>query len=313
MRKVLKLLFYGAIVVSFLYSGETTAQDCKTSLVLENVRYIGKSIGPGGQNIDQFSVSWGVRMPCGVSTGKANVKLKIKRLTQEETAFADNIDSFRATGNLINLTIPRGNLATDPKSWSVTIHHHSTASSTRGVRISGFGIPSLATATIGPIPGIVQECRSPKLLQAKASKNPGVLQSVWKPNSSPFLSLLQVQVTRPSGGADLRCAHGSITPTALIHNPANASAGEFLRVEWATVPPSCEQIISQSFVLEVLKQDGTKIGPRTTAFAPQILNVNSPLDSFTSPIKTYRVDLSFKTQIDPAHGGFVVLDLSGTF
>src|SRR5262245_55929450 len=107
--KVLKILFLVAILFCVFSCARVWAQDCRATILLESVKYQGQTIGPGGAKVDAFAISWGVRRSCG-SGGKAFVELKIKRLTKEETASANNVDSSRTSGNLINLTIPRGAL-----------------------------------------------------------------------------------------------------------------------------------------------------------------------------------------------------------
>ena len=311
--KAFKILF----VLVLVFSGAGIwAQDCKSYIVLESVQYQGQLPGPGGQKVDQFAVRWGVHRACG-SGGKANIVLKIKRLTQEETASANNIDSSRTSGNLINLTIPRGALQTDPKSWTVTITHTAVASSVRSVRISGQGPPNFSTATIGPIPGgpIAMNFHNPQVLQAsgkirKASVEPGV----WRQKSAIAPDLLQIQVQHPSGTSGA-CFNGSITPIGLVHTPSNlpVQANDTVKVDWKAIAPSCEKIVSITTKAEFTRQDGTKIPGTTVNLIGTAISRTFVLPGSQSPIASYFIDLSFKTQLDDVNRGPFTLTKAGNF
>ncbi len=299
------------VLLLIVHIGATAwAFDCKPTITLESVLYQGETVGAGGQKVDQFAVRWGATADCGCCTGRANVTLKIKRITREETASATNIDSSRTTGNLINLTIPREATDTDPRSWTVTIVHTSLANSTRSLRASGLGNPDLSTATIGQIPGgpIGRLDKAPTLLQAGgSSRNEGVVPGVWRPDRVlAHPELLQVQVTRPTNSPE-RCFHGSINVTGLT-----APSSNLVKIDWQAIPPSCEKVTSINLKAEFTRQDGTKQTP-ATAVSPSLTSFTFGLTSSSSPIASYFIDIIMKSQFDPINGTTVTITQAGNF
>ena len=314
--KTLKALFIFAVLICVLSGGRIWAQDCKTTIILESVKYQGETVGVGGQKVDQFAVSWGARRACGTG-GRAGVVLKIKRLTKEETASAFNIDSSRISGNLINLTIPRGALETDPKSWTVTITHTSTSSSVRSIRVSGQGNPDLSTATIGPIPGgpIGENLKKPSVLEVRGDlRNASVEPGVWRPKSATAPDLLPVQVPQHSGTSGT-CFPGSITVIGLVHTAGQVQPqiNETVKVDWKGIAPSCEKIVSYSVKSNFTLQDGTTKNTGPITFGGTLTTQTFFLPFSQSPIVSYFIDITFTTQLEDINRGPFTLTQSGNF
>jgi hypothetical protein len=310
--KALRNFFFFVILLCVLSGTNLWAVDCKTTVTLESVKYVGQTVGAGGQKVDQFAVSWGARRACN-NSGEAFVKLTIKRLSTTDSVSATHVDSSRPTGNLINLTIPRAALQTDPKSWTVEIKYTPVAKSVRSIRISGTGNPNLSTATVGPISGgpIGENLQAPSVLQAggkirKASVEPGV----WQSNLAIAPDLLPVQL---HSGSSATCFQGSLNATGLTYTPAQSAQAESVKVDWNGVPPSCEKIIDYVLRREFVRQDGTKVIQGPTTFGANVTTFSGPLTNGTSPIASYVIDITFHTIIDFAQTSSVDLTQSGNF